>query len=50
MTTGDLVRIRRVQVRPYSADGPAYDWVDDFGIVLKARHRKPGQHYLVRVC
>ncbi len=49
MTTGDLIRYRRVQVQPYSVDGPAYDWVDDFGVVLEARHRKPGQDYLVRV-
>ena len=51
MTTGDLIRYRRVQVRPERAGTgePAYDWVDDYGIVLSARHRKPGQDYLVRV-
>ena len=49
--TGDLIRYRRVQVRPERAGTgePAYDWVDDYGLVLSARPRKPGQDYLVRV-
>ena len=54
MTTpqaGDFVRYRRVQVRPERAGTgePAFDWVDDYGIVLSARPRKPGQDYLIRV-
>ena len=54
MTTGDLIRYRRVQVRPERAGTgePAYDWVDDFGIVLGARGFRPARpdnDYLVRV-
>ena len=57
MTTpqiGDFVRYRRVQVRPYSTHGnnPAYDWVDDYGLVLEARDfrpARPDKDYLVKV-
>ena len=50
--TGDLVRYRRVQVKPYSANGPAYEWVDDYGHVLEARDfrpARPDKDYLVKV-
>ena len=55
MTTpqiGDFVRYRRVQVQPYSANGPAYEWVDDYGLVLEARDfrpARPDKDYLVKV-
>ena len=54
ITTGDLIRYRRVQVRPERAGtgGPAYDWVDDFGIILSSRGfrpPRPDKDYLVRV-
>ena len=54
MTTGDLIRYRRVQVRPERAGTgePAYDWVDDYGIVLDRRGFRPARpdgDYLVRV-
>ena len=50
--TGDFVRYRRVQVQPYSTNGPAYDWVDDYGLVLEARDfrpARPDKDYLVKV-
>ena len=54
MTTGDLIRYRRVQVRPERAGTgePAFDWVDDLGIVLSHRGFRPARpdgDYLVRV-
>ena len=53
ITTGDLIRYRRVQVRPERAgtDKPAYDLVDDLGIVLESRGFPcaSGTDYLVRV-
>ena len=54
MTTGDLIRYRRVQVRPERAGTgePAYDWVDDYGIVLSRRAfrpARPDKDYLVKV-
>ena len=54
MTTGDLIRYRRVQVRPERAGTgePAFDWVDDLGIVLSYRGFRPARpdgDYLVRV-
>lgn len=54
MTTGDLIRYRRVQVRPERAGTgePAFDWVDDYGVVLSRRGFRPARpdgDYLVRV-
>ena len=54
LTSGDLIRYRRVQVRPERAGTgePAYDWVDDYGIVLGRRGFRPARpdgDYLVRV-
>ncbi len=53
LTSGDLIRYRRVQVRPERAGTgePAYDWVDDYGIILESRGfpRASGKDYLVRV-
>lgn len=55
MTTpqvGDLVRYRRVQVQPYNTNSPAYEWVDDYGLVLNARDfrpARPDKDYLVKV-
>ena len=54
MTTGDLIRYRRVQVRPERAGTgePAFDWVDDYGIVLSRRGfrpARPDKDCLVRV-
>ena len=49
---GDFVRYRRAQVQPYSANGPAYEWVDDYGLVLEARDfrpARPDKDYLVKV-
>ena len=42
INVGDLVRYRRVQVNPAAAitGGPAYDWVDDIGIVLRTGSRR----------
>ena len=52
--TGDFVRYRRVQVRPENVGTgePAYDWVDDYGIVIGRRGfrpARPDKDYLVRV-
>ena len=53
--TGDFVRYRRVQVRPERAGTgePAYDWVDDYGLVLEARDFlrdiHPDKDYLIKV-
>lgn len=42
VNVGDLVRYRRVQVRPerVGEGEPAFDWVDDIGVVVRASSRR----------
>ena len=48
--TGDFVRYRRVKPQPFS--DPAFEWVDDYGLVLEARDFRPAhpdKDYLIKV-
>ena len=55
VNVGDIVTYRRIQVNPEAAitGGPAYDWVEDVGVVLEARrYRDDGterRDYMLRI-
>ena len=51
---GDFVRYRRAEPRPFHRDPetPAFEWVDDYGLVLEARSfrpARPDKDYLIKV-